>query len=129
MTDRALRVFIVDDDAAQLELLERGLVNEGFAVATADGALGVTNQVRHFAPDIVLLDVNIPALNGDRLLLLARQHAPSGTKWVLLSACDEEQLRSIAAEVKADAWMSKSISVSQLAAQLRRLCGRRPSGF
>ena len=129
MFEQPLHVFIVDDDPEQLKLFERLLTLEGFEVTTSEGALGVSNLVRHYAPDVVLLDVNIPALTGDRLLTVARQHAPSTTKWVLVSACDEDRLRAIAADVKADGWMSKSMPVSQMAAQLRKLCGRRPSGF
>jgi two-component system OmpR family response regulator len=128
MFEQPLHVFIVDDDPAQLRVLERLLTLEGFEVTTAEAALGVSNLVRHYAPDVVLLDVNIPALTGDRLLTVARQHAPPDTKWVLVSACDEDELRAIANLVKADGWMSKSLPVSQMAAQLRKLCGRRPSG-
>jgi DNA-binding response OmpR family regulator len=129
MIEQPLHVFIVDDDPEQLKMLERLLTLEGFEVTTAEAALGVSNLVRHYAPDVVLLDVNIPALTGDRLLKVARQHAPATTKWILVSACDEDELRTIAAEVKADGWMSKSWPVSQMAAQLRRICGRRSSGF
>ncbi len=129
MFEQPLHVFIVDDDPAQLKMLERLLTLEGFEVTTSEAALGVSNMVRHYAPDLVLLDVNIPALTGDRLLTVARQHAPPNTKWVLVSACDEDQLRTIAREVNADGWMSKSMPISQMAAQLRKLCGRRPSGF
>jgi len=128
MLESPLHVVIVDDDPEQLKMFERLLTLEGFEVTTSEGALGVSNLVRQYNPDIVLLDVNIPALTGDRLLKVARQHAPAA-KWVLVSACDEDRLRSIAAEVKADGWMSKSWPVSQMAAHLRRICGRRASGF
>jgi DNA-binding response OmpR family regulator len=129
MSELPLHVFIVDDDPAELKMFERLFTLEGFEVTTTEAALGVSNMVRHIAPDIVLLDVEIPALTGDRLLTLARTHAPAGTKWVLVSACDEDRLRRMADEVQADGWMSKSWPVSHMAAQLRRLCGRRPSRF
>lgn len=124
----ALRVLVVDDDAAQLSLLERSLRLEGFEVTTATGAIGVSALVRRFQPDLVLLDVNIPALSGDRLLEVVRRHAPSETKLVLFSACDEGHLRRLASEVSADGYISKSTAGLELAERIRRLCGSQRPG-
>ena len=57
------RVLVVDDDPDQLELVRRTLTPH-FDVKTHDSALGVTNLVRQSEPDLVLLDVNFPALKG-----------------------------------------------------------------
>jgi DNA-binding response OmpR family regulator len=123
MPERPLRVFIVDDSAMQLELTARTLRLEGFEVTTASSSFGVTNKVRTFEPDIVLLDVEIPGLSGDRLLEVARKHAPPGTRFILYSACDESRLRELAREVEADGWISKSVSTQTLVGRLRRLFG------
>lgn len=118
----ALRVLVVDDDPTQLSLLERTLRLEGFEVSTATGAIGVSALVRRVQPDLVLLDVNIPALSGDRLLEVVRRHAPPDTKLVLYSACDEAHLRRLANEVHADGYISKSTAALDLADRIRRLC-------
>lgn len=122
MTDRPLRVLVVDDDALQLEMIQRALRLEGFDVTTTRAALGVSNLVRSFEPDAVLLDVNIPALTGDRLLTVARKHAPPSTRFFLYSACDESRLRALAAETGADGWISKSTGSTEVAARLRTAC-------
>lgn len=124
MRDRrdALRILVVDDDASHLSLVERSLRLEGFEVTTATGAFGVSALVRRWQPDLVLLDVNIPALSGDRLLEVLRRHAPSETKLVLFSACDEAYLRRLAGEVSADGYISKSIASMDLAERIRNLC-------
>lgn len=123
MADRALRVLVVDDDPLQLELVQRSLRLEGFDVTVTRAALGASNLVKSFAPDVVLIDVNIPALTGDRLLTLAKKHAPPTTRFLLYSACDESRLRALAAETGADGWISKSVGGAEIAARIRKLCG------
>jgi DNA-binding response OmpR family regulator len=124
--ERKLRVLIVDDSEQQLDLTTRQLRSYGFEVATSSGSFGVSNLVRQFAPDVVLLDVEIPALSGDQLLTIARKHAAPGTRFVLFSACDEGRLRSLALETSADGWISKSEAPERLAGRLRTLCGEAP---
>lgn len=117
----SLRVMVVDDDQEQLELIARQLRAQGFEVRVWDSGIGVTNEVRDFEPDVVLLDVNIPALSGDRLVSLLRQ-SNTKSRLVLFSSSDRERLRQLAAEVSADHWIQKGIEPQELAAQLRRLC-------
>jgi DNA-binding response OmpR family regulator len=119
MTNAAVRVLVVDDDRLQLELVERTLKADGFDVVTCSSPIGVTNQIVSFAPRIVLVDVNIPALSGDRLIGISRKWAPNGTLFVLYSASDEARLRGLAREVGADGWISKSVTGADLAARLR----------
>lgn len=123
MADRPLRVLIVDDDQLQLELMERQLRHEGFQVATSSSVFGVSNIMRGFAPDVLLLDVHIPALPGDQLLALVRRSAPETTRYVLYSSCDEWRLKSLARETNADGWISKSADVGAVAKKLREVCG------
>jgi DNA-binding response OmpR family regulator len=124
MADHPVRVLVVDDDEDQLDLIARLLRHERFEVRTTSEAIGFSNLVRSFAPDLVLLDVEIPALTGDRLLSLSRKVAPAGTKFVLFSACDEEKLRRLAIQVEADGWASKSWEPVRLLRTIHRLCPR-----
>jgi len=121
MPNDGLRVLVVDDDPLQLELVERTLRADGIEVKTCTSPIGVTNLIVSFAPRLVLLDVNIPALSGDRLLGISRKWAPEGTRFVLYSANDEAKLRGLAHEVGADGWISKSVTGNQLTARLRQL--------
>ncbi len=125
MLDRPIRVLVVDDDANHLDLTARSLRSYGIEVTASSQPLGVSNIVRKIEPDVVLLDVNIPALPGDRLLSVARRHAPKGTQFVLYSACDESRLRRLASEVEADGWISKSTEAPQLAKKIEEYSRRR----
>lgn len=122
LSERKLRVLIVDDNQQQLDLTSRQLRSFGFEVQTVSGSFGVSNLVRTFLPDVVLLDVEIPALSGDRLLTIARRYAEPGTRFVLFSACDETKLRALAKETQADGWISKSETAEELVSRLRKLC-------
>lgn len=114
-------MMVVDDDLRQLQLIERMLKAEGFDVVSISEPIGASNLVRSFQPDVVLLDVNIPALSGDRLLSLIRKVAEPYARLVLHSSDDPESLRERAHKVGADAWIQKDFSAGQLASQLRRL--------
>jgi DNA-binding response OmpR family regulator len=117
-----LRILIVDDDPTELSLRERSLRLDGFEVTTTSEVIGVSAIVRRLQPNIVLFDVNMNALSGDRLLEVVRRYAPADTKLVLFSACDQSELRRRAATVKADAWISKSTMGSELSDRIRSLC-------
>ncbi len=124
MDDR-LRVLIVDDDQQQLDLVSRRFKLEGFEVATTTTSFGTSNLIRSFSPNVVLLDVNIPALTGDKLLAVARTVAPPDTRFVLYSACDESRLRELATRAQADGWISKSTELGVVADRLRKMVDKR----
>jgi DNA-binding response OmpR family regulator len=118
MSETKIRVLVVDDDQDQLTLAERTLTSFGFDVRTHRSSLGVSNLVRTCAPDLVLLDVNIPALSGDKVLTLARAQAPANTRFILYSASDESKLRALARASGADGYISKSTQGEELARKL-----------
>jgi DNA-binding response OmpR family regulator len=122
------RILQIEDDPLQVSLVGRALRAEGFEVQSADSALGVTNMARSFEPHLVLLDVRIPELSGDRLVVLLRKIVPKGTLLVLFSAMDTDQLRKLATACAADGWISKNDEFSQLGTKLRALIEQaRPS--
>jgi two-component system OmpR family response regulator len=116
------RVLIVDDDALQLDVAARTLRSYGFEVSTSQSAFGVTNSVRSFKPDVVLVDVNIPELSGDKVVEVVRRLSQAGTRYVFYSACDEGTLRRLAHQSRADGWITKSTVGQELATRIRKIC-------
>lgn len=124
MSER-LSVLVVDDDEEQLDMVRRFLRLEGFEVEICSSPIGVSNLVRRMKPNIVLLDVNIPALSGPQLLQVLRKNVEGGqTRFVLYSSEDADELRRLAAEVGADAYIEKGGDGTSLARRLRTLCAR-----
>ncbi len=118
MADGKLRVLVVDDDPDLLDLVARSLRAHGIEVETHLSALGVPARIREAMPDVVLIDVNFQSLKGDKVVALARSQAPSGTRFILYSASDEAQLRSLAKSSGADGYLSKSVQGAELIQKL-----------
>lgn len=114
------RVLVVDDDDMQLELVERGLSRDGFEVRGVTTIADMASEAQNFAPDVILIDVNMPDAPGDRAITVARDAAP-GAKLVLYSAWEESKLRVLALQVGADGFISKSESVLAIGRRLHEL--------
>ena len=104
-------------------MVARMLRYEGFEVRGVSESLGVSLIAREFTPDVILLDVNIPALSGDRLVSVLKENIRGALpQLVLFSACDAAKLRELARDVGANAWFHKGIEPTDLASKLRTLC-------
>jgi two-component system OmpR family response regulator len=102
------KILMVDDDELHLYMAKELLQNEHVEVFAHRSGFGVTNLVRALKPDLVLLDVNMPALSGDRLAtLLATNHDISKIPIVFYSSNDEESLREIAANCGVSGYVCK----------------------
>lgn len=116
-----LLVLLVDDDANVAALTERHLGARGMEMRWTATALGACNMARRVRPDIVLLDVEMPALTGDALVQLLRRSTAPGVRIVLYSSHDDATLRAIARRTGADGWISKSAGGDVLAQYLTRV--------
>jgi two-component system, OmpR family, response regulator MprA len=117
------RVLVVDDDPPLRRMLERTLAAEGFEVAlAADGAAALVAAERS-APDVIVLDVAMPALDG---LAVCRRLRSKGlpTPILMLTARDEVSDRVAGLEAGADDYLIKPFAVQELVARLRALTRR-----
>ena len=117
------RVLVVDDEAPIVELVRGYLEREGMEViSAADGPTGL-ELIRERAPDVVVLDVMLPGLDGFEVLRRAR--AFSDAYVIMLTARAEEIDRIVGLSVGADDYLVKPFSPRELAARVRALL-RRP---
>jgi DNA-binding response OmpR family regulator len=114
------RLLVIDDDPMQLELVDRALSRDGFEVRGVSSLQAVAATAREFAPELVLLDVNMPDASPERVIALVRE-AAGGARIILYSAWEESKLRTIATRLGADAYISKSESVFSIAGRLKEL--------
>jgi len=73
MAEEKKRVFIIDDDEEILLISQRTLEKAGYIVGASSHAIGVTQSIRKFSPDIVLVDVMMPALKGNKVVDILRK--------------------------------------------------------
>lgn len=121
------RVLIVDDDASITSFLKRALAYEGYHVDTApDGPSGLA-AARDNPPDIVVLDVMMPGLDGIELArrLRAGEAETGHLPILMLTARDEVSDRVQGLDAGADDYLAKPFALEELAARLRALLRRR----
>jgi len=108
-------VLLVDDNPEILEVTSRYLRARGLDLVTADPALGVSALARRHQPAIIVLDVMMPALDGDALASLLRaQPAVRDTPIVFYSAMEEEELQRIVGTFPGTAYVAKGDGPSAL---------------
>lgn len=90
------KVLVVDDDDMHLYTTKELIENDRIEVITHKNWLGVTSVVRREHPDLVLLDINMPALSGDKLSTLIKPYCDATrTSIVFHSSNDEDSLREL----------------------------------
>jgi two-component system response regulator MprA len=117
------RVLIVDDDPKILSLLRRGLSFEGYQVTTAEDGPGALTAARDQPPDLVVLDVMMPGLDG--LEVCRRLRAGSeGVPILMLTARDTVPDRVAGLDAGADDYLVKPFAFDELLARMRALLRR-----
>lgn len=115
------RILVVDDVAAVRTGLRALLTSDHLEICgEAENGKQAVDQVKELVPDIVLIDISMPVMDGLRATLEIRRVAPS-TKIVLFSIHDGPQAKSVARMVGADALVSKGAASFDLVPTLRRL--------
>jgi PleD family two-component response regulator len=105
------KVLVIDDDPIVLEVVRERLEGAGFVVVVRDEPLGTTNVVRDERPDIVLLDIMMPALNGERLAALLRSNRSLNSVGIILhSSKSPSELLPLVDQTGAIGAISKSES-------------------
>ena len=121
----ALKVLVVDDDEQYLRLTARVLRDAGYDVVTRTDVIGTAYTVTQEKPDLVLIDVNMPLLTGDRLTELLQRSVRERPLIVLHSGEDEKTLAQRAAACGADASIPKGLTVNRLLQRLARVARQR----
>ncbi len=124
------RILVIDDDPAVTSLLKRGLAYEGFAVDTAaSGAEGLT-VAREYYPDLVILDIMMPGMDGLEVLRRLRA-ADSQLPILMLTAKDAPADQVTGLQTGADDYVVKpftfDVLLARVQAQLRKLDAQRPA--
>ena len=113
------KIMIVDDNNLILEITGDLFEEAGFHVVKRNSPLGTTAAVNQEKPDCILLDVNMPALSGDKIVGLLKGKRSGGMKILLHSDRGEEELQRLAMETGADGFVKKSGDKGVLVAKVR----------
>jgi DNA-binding response OmpR family regulator len=118
-SDTPIRVLVVEDDADLLELLSMLLSDHGFAVDTAHQGLEALERVGAKMPDVILLDMHMPVMDGWQFAREFRGRYDGQAPIVVLTAAEDSKRR--AAEIHADAWLGKPFNLDDVVAMIPRV--------
>jgi DNA-binding response OmpR family regulator len=119
-----VKVLIIEDHAPLRQSLVQGLREENFVVeAAADGEEGLW-LARHAGPDVIVLDLMLPKMDGLTLLKRLREH-DGHTPVLILTARDAVEDRVRGLDLGADDYLPKPFAFDELLARVRALCRRR----
>jgi len=122
-----LRVLLVDDDLDILHMVERYLAASGMDVVTANSAFGVSSLVSREDPSVIVLDVNMPGLDGESLAaLLAGGRLTRDVSVVFYSAMPVADLNELTSRVPNATFVSKGAGLGPLRVAIERAAGRTP---
>jgi DNA-binding response OmpR family regulator len=107
------KVLVVDDDEQCLKMTARVLRHAGYAVVTRSDVIGTSFAVASERPDMVLFDLNMPLINGDRLVPLVQRSLVNPPFIVLYSGVDEKVLEKRAADCGANGFIPKGLGPTE----------------
>ena len=124
MTNKASEALVlaVDDEVGILKLIRLELMAQGFRVITASGGEEAIKLADEQRPDIILLDVRMPDMNGMEVMKHLREH--SNIPIILVTAKDKEIDKVSGLELGADDYIVKPFSPDELAARIRAVLRR-----
>lgn len=104
------KILIVDDDSLLVRMYQKKFENDGYIVATADDGETALQRVQEFKPDLILLDVMMPKVNGLQILAILKENKETGNIPVILltnvGGTDEDVNRGL--ELGAVAYLVKA---------------------
>ncbi|PYV94425.1 MAG: metal-dependent phosphohydrolase, partial [Acidobacteria bacterium] len=116
------KILVVDDDAANRELLQETLIAEGMEVVTAPDGRSSLEEFARLKPDLVLLDVNMPFLDGFEVCRRLKSNPETRlTPVVLVTGLTGREDRVRGIKSGADGFLSKPVDQSELLAHVRSL--------
>ena len=116
------KILVVEDEPTLLETLEYNLVRQGYRVCTATDGPTALEVAREEQPDLIVLDVMLPGLDGFEVCRILRPEM--SVPILMLTARDEEVDKVVGLEVGADDYVTKPFSMRELLARVKALLRR-----
>ncbi|MEZ4868965.1 MAG: response regulator transcription factor [Caldilineaceae bacterium] len=116
------KVLIVEDEPALLDTLEYNLKKQGYTVNVAKDGFKALEKAREVKPDLMILDVMLPGLDGFEVCRILRQEM--NLPIIILTAKAEEIDKIVGLEVGADDYLTKPFSMRELLARVKAMLRR-----
>ena len=118
----AEKILVVDDEISLQETLAYNLRKQGYEVSTTGNGEEALELAREINPNLIILDVMLPGLDGFEICRILRQEM--STPVLMLTARDDEIDRVVGLEVGADDYLAKPFSMRELIARVKAMLRR-----
>jgi two-component system, OmpR family, response regulator MprA len=125
--DEPLRILVVEDEPQIANFLRVGLGYEGFSVAVAEDGYEALAELKRFKPQLVILDLMLPGIDGMELAKRIREGEDSGPMIIMLTARDQVEDRIAGLRAGADDYLIKPFDFEELVARIHAVTRRRIS--
>ncbi len=116
------KVLVVDDSPTELKMMSEPFVTDGYDVITAIDGEDALEKTTHEKPDLIVLDVIMPKLNGFQVCRKVKTSTElKDIKIILLTSKDQESDKFWGKKQGADAYITKPFSVDELLATAKKL--------
>jgi len=112
------KVLVVDDDDELADVIRQSLRDSGYSVATVRHGAAALELVRHISPDLILLDLTMPIMDGWSFVTQYRRSGKADARIVLLTG--NSHAPEIAETLSADGYVTKPFDLTDLLAVVRR---------
>ncbi|MGF1503610.1 MAG: response regulator transcription factor [Chloroflexi bacterium] len=119
------RILVVDDEARMIDFIRMNLEVEGFQVLEARNGIEALDVVRKHIPDLIILDIMMPQLDGFETLRMLREF--SSIPVIMLTARGEEEDKVRGLELGADDYVTKPFGVRELISRVKAVLRRTES--
>ncbi len=122
------KILVVDDEDHIVELISYNLINSGYSVITANNGIDAVRIAKEENPNLILLDLMIPGLDGYDVCKAIRSDVNTkNTSIIMLTAKGEELDKILGLELGADDYITKPFSIRELLARIKAILRRTKS--
>lgn len=114
------KILHVDDDERALRMTSLHLEKEGFEVVSTTSPF-VSHIIQQERPDLILMDVDMPLLTGDKIVSILRSHGYTGVPVIFFSAQPANVLASLAEQLPRSAYVLKDRGLGALVERIRQI--------
>ena len=123
MQEKVSKVLLVDDDALLRELLGLIVEKHGYTLNKAENGQDATNLISSFSPDLIILDVMMPVMDGREFLTWLQGSSSPQAKVLVLTSMTDKKLHNELLELGATRVETKPISLKVLDQTIQELLG------
>ncbi len=123
-SQKQYKILIIDDDPGMVRLLESKLGHRGFSILSTDDASAGLEMAVKKSPDLIVLDVMMPMINGYNICRLLKEEEKLTVPVVMLTGRTTDEDKQIGKEVGADAYLTKPLDPNELYQTIDRLLNR-----